>query len=179
MVPGEHAAHDPRQLLMILPFVVHHEAADVLRVVEVAHGAERDHHHTVVVVFAALHLVPVNADHLKGHAIDADALPQRRFARKKSPSRLVANHSHAGVLQLVLIAQPAAAGNAESANPLVHRIDAGHRQIGKGPRVVLDGCAILVENRRDAFDHGHFVADVIYVGQLQAYLAPCLRPARL
>ena len=53
----------------------------------------------VVVVVAALHLVLVNADHLKAHAVDADALPQSLFAGEESALRLVADHGHAGVLR--------------------------------------------------------------------------------
>src|SRR5258707_6924922 len=35
-------SHHAGELLMILPFVVHENAGDVLRVIEIAHCAERD-----------------------------------------------------------------------------------------------------------------------------------------
>src|SRR4029077_15592146 len=124
MVPGEYAPHHARKLLMILPLVVHEDAGDVLRVVEIAHCAERDCHQSVVVIVATLHFVLVNADHLKAHAVDPDTLPQSLFTREQSPLRLVADHHYAGVLHLILLAQAAAAGYVEAANALVHRIDA-------------------------------------------------------
>ncbi len=179
MVPSKNAPNHARQLLMILPFIVHENAGDVLRVVEIAHGAERDHHHAVVVVVAALHLVLVNADHLKAHAIDPDALPQRLFAREQSPLRLVADNHHAGVFHLILLAQTAAAGYVEAANTLVHGVDAGEKKTGESARVVLNGRATFVENRSDPFHHRHFVADVVHIGQFQPHLASCLRTARL
>ena len=36
-----------------------------------------------------------------------------------------------------------------------------------------------VENRGDAFDHRHFVADVVHVGELEPDFASCLGAARL
>src|SRR6202051_3584147 len=160
MVPGEYAPHHTRKLLMILPLVVHEDTGDVLRVVEIAHRAERDHHHTVVVIVAALHFVLVNADHLKAHAVDPDTLSLRLFAREQSPLRLIADHHHAGVLHLILIAQAAAAGYVEAANALVHGVDAREKEIGESACVVLNGHATLVENRGDPFHHRHFVAAV-------------------
>ncbi len=122
MVACEYGTHHAGELLMILSFVVHKDASDVLRVVEVAHCAERDCHQGVVVIVAALHLVLVNADHLKAHAVDSDGLSQSLLAREQSPLRLVADHHYAGVLRQILIAQAAAGGNVEAANALVHGI---------------------------------------------------------
>ena len=102
VVPGEHAAHHARELLVILAFVVHENAGDVLGIVEIAHGAERDCHQRVVVVVAALHFVLVNADHLKAHAVDPDALPQSLLAGEQPALCLVTDHHHAGVLYLIL-----------------------------------------------------------------------------
>src|SRR6266404_2273341 len=179
VVAGEYGAHHAGELLMILPFVVHENAGDVLRVVEIAHRAERDCHQSVVVIVAALHFVLVNADHLKAHAVDPDTLPQSLFTRKKSPLRLIADHHHAGVLHLILIAKAAAAGYVEAANALVHRVDAGEEKIGESARVVLNGHATLVENRSDSLHHRHFVADVLDIRKLQPHFAARLCAARL
>ena len=82
MVTSEDATHDARELLVILPLVIHEQTGDILRVVEVAHGAEGDHDHGVVVVVSALDLVLINADDLKGDAIDSDVLSDRRLTGK-------------------------------------------------------------------------------------------------
>src|SRR6266404_5755434 len=179
VVAGEYGAHHAGELLMILPFVVHENAGDVLRVIEIAHGAERDCHQSVVVVVAALHFVLENADHLKAHAVDPDALPQSLFTREQSPLRLIADHHHAGVLHLILIAQAAAAGYIEAANALVHRVDAGEKKIGESACVVLNGHAPLVENRSDSLHHRHFIAYVVDIRQLQTHFDPGFRAARL
>src|SRR6266852_9395818 len=179
VVASEYGPHHAGELLMILPFVVHENAGDVLRVVEIAHGAERDCHQSVVVIVAALHFVLVNADHLKAHAVDPNTLPQSLFAREQSPLRLIADHHHAGVLHLILIAKAAAAGYVEAANALVHRVDAGEEKIGESASVVLNGHATLVENRGDPLYHRHFVADVVDIGQLQSHFASGFCAARL
>src|SRR5271169_2201412 len=175
----KYAPHHARELLMILRFVVHENAGDVLRIVEIAHRAERDYHHIVVVIVAALHLVLINADHLEAHAVDADALAQSLFAREESPFRFIADHHHARVLRLILIAQAAAGSNAKATNALVYGVDAGEKKVGEGACVVLNGCAAFVENRGDPFHHRHFIANVVDVGQLQPHLAPCFRTAGL
>src|SRR5271157_2781682 len=100
---------------MVLRFVVHENSGDVLGVEEVAHGRERDHYHSVVVIVATLHLVLVNADNLESDAVDADALADSLFAGKKSSLRFVADHGHAGVLREILLAQAAAGGDVEAA----------------------------------------------------------------
>src|SRR6266446_3412738 len=179
VVACEYGPHHAGELLMILPFVVHEDAGDVLRVVEITHGAERDCHQSVVVIVATLHFVLVNADHLKAHAVDPDALPQSLFAGEQSPLRLIADHHHAGVLHLILIAKAAAAGYVEAANALVHRVDAGEKKIGESASVVLNGHATLVENRSDSLHHRHFVADVLDIRQLQPHFAARLCAARL
>src|SRR5467141_984587 len=171
VVAGEYGAHHAGKLLMILPLVVHENAGDVLRIVEIAHRAERDCHQSVVVIVATLHFVPVNADHLKAHAVDPDTLPQSLFAREQSPLRLIADHNHAGVFHLILIAKAAAAGYVEAANALVYGVDAREKKIGESACVVLNGHATLVENRSHPFHHRHFVADVVDIRQLQTHFA--------
>jgi len=179
VVACEYRPHHAGELLMILPLVVHEDAGDVLRVIEIAHCAERDCHQSVVVIVAALHFVLVNADHLKAHAVDPNALPERLLAREQSPLRLIADHHDASVLHLILVAQAAAGGYVEAANALVHRVDAGEKKIGESTRVVLNGHATLVENRGDPLYHRDFVADVVDVRQFQTHFAPCFRAARL
>src|ERR1700674_4675092 len=124
VVACEYRPHHAGELLMILPLVVHEDAGDVPRVIEIAHCAERDCHQSVVVIVATLHFVVVNADHLKAHAVDPNTLPQSLFAREQSPLRLIAYHHYAGMLHLILIAKAAAAGYVKAANALVHRVDA-------------------------------------------------------
>ena len=153
---------------------------DVSRVVQVAHGAEGNDHEAVVVVVAALHLALINADHFKAQAIDADRLPQRRLAGEEPASGFVADHRHARALQLIFFAQASPGRDRKSANALVNGIDSGQKQIGEGARVVLNGDAIaFVEDRSDALDHRHFVADVIDVGKLKADFAARLRASGL
>src|SRR5216684_4574586 len=179
VVACEYGPHHAGELLMILSFVVHEDAGDVLRVVEIAHCAERDCHQSVVVIVATLHFVLVNADHLKAHAVDPDTLPQSLFTRKKSPLRLVADHHYAGVLHLILIAQAAAGGDVEAANALVHRVDAREKKIGESACVVLNGHDTLVENRGDPLYHRHFVADVVDIGDRKSHFASGFCAARL
>src|ERR1700722_4468784 len=164
---------------MILPFVIHKDAGDVLRVVKIAHGRKRNHHHAVVIVVAALNFMLVDADYLEAQAVDANALPQSLFAGKESALGLIADDGHAGVLHEVLFAHGASAGNIKTANALVNRINPGEIEIGESARVVLDGCTILVEDGSDAFNHRHFVANVIDVGQLQPHFTASFRAARL
>ena len=132
VMPGEHAAHHARELLMIPPVIIHKNSGDVLRIVEVAHGAEGDDDHAVVVVVAALHLVLVNANHLKTDAGDTDALSQSWFTREEPPLGLVTDHGHAGMLHLILFVQAATGGHVEAANALEDGIDAVEEQVGEG-----------------------------------------------
>src|SRR5258705_6042094 len=180
VVRGQHRAHYPRELLMILSLVVHENAGDVLRVIQISHCAERDDHHAVVVVVSALHLVPVNAYHLKADAINADALPKRCFAGEESALRLVADYRNSRALKLIFFTKATSGRHVESANPLVYRKYSSEKKIGVGAGVVLNGRAVLaIENGRDALHHRHFVADVIDVRQFEPHLAARLRSARL
>src|SRR5579862_2088143 len=110
---------------MILPFVIHENTGDVLRVVEIAHRAEWNHHHTVVVVVAPLHFMLINSDHLKTHPVNTNALPQSLFAGEKFPLSLVANHDNTRVLDLVLVPHGTTAVDVEASNALIHRVNAG------------------------------------------------------
>src|SRR5258707_39802 len=70
---------------MVLPLVIHEDSGDVLGIKQIAHRAERDHNHAVVIIVSALHLVLVHAHHLEAHAVDADALSQALFTEEGSP----------------------------------------------------------------------------------------------
>ena len=101
---SEHAPHDTRELLVILTFVIHKDARDVARIVELPHRAERYYDHGVVVIVASLHFMLVSADDLKADAIDSDALAQSLLAREKSSLRFIADNRYASVLRHVLLA---------------------------------------------------------------------------
>ncbi len=166
VVSGQHRADDASQLLVVLAFVVHEDAGDVLGVVEIAHGAEGNHHKAVVVVVAALDLALVDAHHFKAQAVDADILSQGRFAGEQPAPGFVADHyATRARCSLVLFAESSSRGDRETTDALVHRIDAGEKKIGKSASVVLNGDVSLVEDGSDALDHGHFVADVVDVGE--------------
>src|SRR5258708_5147202 len=180
VVSGQHRANHASQLLVVLAFVVHKHAADVARVEQIAHGAERKHDHAVVVVIASLNFAPVDTDHFKTQAVDADGLSQRRFAGEKPASGFISDHGHACALNLILFTEPASHRNREAADAFVDGIDSGEEEIGESPRVMLDGDAIsFIEDWRNAFDHGNFVADVIDIGDLEADLRSRLCPSNL
>ena len=169
VVSGQHGTNYASQLLVVLAFVIHKDAGDVFRVIEIAHGAEGDDDQAVVVVVATLHLALINAHHLKTEAVDADGLSERRLAGEKSAPRFVADYGNPGALELILFAEASPRGDRETTNAFVHGIDAGEEKIGEASGIVLDGHAVLlVEDGSDALDHGHFVADVIDVGELKA-----------
>src|SRR5258708_6909561 len=176
----QHGAHYARQLLVVLAFVVHEDARDVLGVVEIAHGAERNDDHAVVVVVAALHFVAVDSDYLEADAVDADALSKSRLTGEETATGFVADYGHAGTLKLVFFAQAATGGYLESANTLVHGKHACQKKIGVGAGVVLNGRAVLaVEDWGYSFDHGDFVADVVHVGEFESDFAAGFGPSGL
>src|SRR5258708_4055876 len=175
VVCGQHGANHASQLLVVLTFVVHKHAADVARVEQIAHGAERKHDHAVVVVIASLNFSPVDADHFKTQAIDADGLSQRRFAGEKPASGFIPDHGNACALNLILFTESAPRCHREAADAFVDGIDSGEEEIGESPRVMLNSYAIsFIEDGSDAFDHGNFVADVIDVRDLEADLRASL-----
>src|SRR5258708_39902354 len=95
-------------------------------------------------------------------------------------SGLVTDHRDPRPLKLILFAQASSLSDLKPANALVHRIDSGEKQIGEGARVMLNGHAVVfVEDRRDAFDHGNFVAYVVDVGELETDFASRLGASSL
>src|ERR1700722_1712868 len=164
---------------MVLAFIVHKDAGNVSRVVEVAHRAEGNREQGIVVVIAALHLALVHAHYLKAQPGDADGLSQRRLSREKSSPRLVANYHHPRPLQLILFAQAAPRGHRKTADAVINGIDAGEEEISKSARVMLNSYIPLIEDRSHALNHRHFVAHIIDIRNLEANLAPRLCPSCL
>ena len=110
---------------MVFAFVVHEEAGDVFGVVEVAHGAEGNGDEGVVIVVATLDLTLVDTHHLKAQAIDANGLSQRRLAGEEPAPCFIADHRHAGALELIFFAEAAPGRDPKTADALVDGIDSG------------------------------------------------------
>ena len=86
---------------MVLAFVVHEEAGNVLGVVEIAHGAEGNDDEAIVVIIAVLDFTLIDSHDFKADAVDADVLSQRRLPGEEAASGFVADHGHAGALKLI------------------------------------------------------------------------------
>src|SRR5204863_10067377 len=102
MMCSQYRPDHARELLMVLAFVIHKDAGEILGIEEISHGAERDHHHAVVIVVATLHLVLVNTNHFKAHAVDPDTLSEGGFTGKEPLPRYIADDRHTGVLEFVI-----------------------------------------------------------------------------
>src|SRR5207244_10069488 len=102
LMPGKNSTHHAGQLLVILAFVIHEHAGEVLSVVEIAHGRKRDDNHAVVVIVAALYFMLVNSHDLEAHSVDANALPLGLLAGEQASFGFVANDRHPRMFDLVL-----------------------------------------------------------------------------
>src|SRR5205807_6646692 len=152
----------------------HEHPGNVLGIVEVAHGGKGDDNHAVVVIVAALHFMLINTHDLEAHSVDANALAFGLFTGEQASFCFVANHRHPCMFDLVRLAQGASSSDVKTTDSLIHRIDAGAEQIRESACVVLDGHALLVENRGHSLDHGHFVPDVLDIRELEPDLSPSL-----
>ena len=80
----------------------------VVSINEHIHRVERNVHYAIAVVIGFLHAGLHHADHLKGNAIEANGLAERRHSRKQLILRFRAQNSVKTMAQIIFIVYEAA-----------------------------------------------------------------------
>ena len=113
---GENPAHLVLHQFVFIALVVEPDAVQVVRVLEIAHGAEGDVDHLVDAVVALLHMRRENAYDPVADAVDAYVLAQGGLAGEQLVLGLGADDRHPRARQLVVLVHQAAFTQGQSLN---------------------------------------------------------------
>ena len=162
----------PQVLLcqFVIAVVVEPDAVEVLRIFDVAHGAEGhvDLPVAVILLSALLHLGREHADDRKQHAIQPDRLTHGPRAGKELGLGLRTDHANMRALLILGSVKETPIVRIEFPDVLKHRPDAIHRP-RVGVEIVLHR-HVFLNLRRDVFDPWNGVLQAVHIVFSEAHL---------
>src|SRR5664279_4643241 len=174
---GENCAHLVLHQFVLIAFVVEPDAVQIVRVFEIAHGAEGDIDHLVDAVVTLLHMRREHAYDPVADTVDAHVLTQGIFAGEQLGLGLGADDRYPRARQFVVLVHQSALSQVQSLN-LEH---AGINAVdGKsvGANILLHN-AVLPHHRGDAMHQWRSVHNAIYVVEGELDLSAGFLPTGL
>jgi hypothetical protein len=125
---GKRIANSLRDLVVVQSLVIQPDSPEVTRILQGVHYAERDVDRAIDVAIALLHPCRHNSDHLEGHAINANVLPECIHSRKQFRLGIVAQYSHSPMREIILVVQETSVIHIEIPDCTRRRIHTRDRQ---------------------------------------------------
>src|SRR5271165_1848090 len=177
VVMKSHRVAHGRHHLAVVALVIHHDAVEIVAVLEVAHGAVWHVDQRVHVLVAIGNGMAKNSDDFVGDAVDSDALAQRVLAGEKFLLHRGPDNGYARVSKVFALSEERAFAHVECANFLVRRIDSMNA-IARATSAKCDQ-ALLVDFRRNTGEHGTLGTNKVEIIAREPHLHAGFCPSRL